>query len=52
MEDGRIVEQGDHHELLELGASYARLYDSQFTGPQGSGGENGGNTLSKSTPDA
>ena len=33
MEDGRIVEQGDHHELLELAGSYARLYESQFTGP-------------------
>jgi ATP-binding cassette subfamily B protein len=33
MEDGRIVEQGDHHQLLELGGSYAALYNSQFSGP-------------------
>ena len=33
MEDGRIVEQGNHHELLELEGAYARLYESQFSGP-------------------
>jgi len=33
MEDGHIVEQGDHRELLELHGAYARLYESQFTGP-------------------
>ncbi|MEN8114703.1 MAG: ABC transporter ATP-binding protein, partial [Actinomycetota bacterium] len=33
MEDGRIVEQGTHHELLELGGAYAHLYESQFSGP-------------------
>ncbi|MEN8234694.1 MAG: ABC transporter ATP-binding protein [Actinomycetota bacterium] len=33
MEDGRIVEQGNHTELLELGGAYARLYESQFIGP-------------------
>jgi len=33
MEEGRIVEQGNHRELLELGGAYARLYESQFTGP-------------------
>ncbi|MCP4968640.1 MAG: ABC transporter ATP-binding protein [bacterium] len=33
MEDGRIVEQGNHGELLELGGAYARLYESQFSGP-------------------
>jgi len=51
MEDGRIVEQGDHHELLELAGAYARLYESQFTGPQTSGVGNG-NIVPKSTPDA
>ncbi len=51
MEDGQIVEQGNHHELLELAGSYARLYESQFTGPQASGVENG-NILPESTPDA
>ena len=34
MEDGRIVEQGSHRELLELSGAYARLYESQFTGPE------------------
>lgn len=30
MEHGRIVEQGDHHELLEKNGVYADLYQSQF----------------------
>jgi ATP-binding cassette subfamily B protein len=30
MVDGRIVEQGDHSELLALGKTYARLYHLQF----------------------
>jgi ATP-binding cassette subfamily B protein len=30
MEDGRIVEQGDHESLLAGGGAYARLYRSQF----------------------
>jgi ATP-binding cassette subfamily B protein len=33
MEDGRIVEQGNHRELLDLGRAYATLYESQFSGP-------------------
>ncbi|MDH3396865.1 MAG: ABC transporter ATP-binding protein/permease, partial [Acidimicrobiia bacterium] len=33
MEEGRIVEQGDHHQLLELNGAYAALYNSQFSGP-------------------
>ena len=33
MEHGRIVEQGDHRELLERGGAYARLYNSQFAAP-------------------
>ncbi|HEU4946410.1 MAG TPA: ABC transporter ATP-binding protein [Kribbella sp.] len=32
MEDGSIVEQGDHHELLALDGAYARLYNAQFSG--------------------
>lgn len=32
MEDGRIVEQGSHGGLLELGGAYARLYAAQFSG--------------------
>jgi ATP-binding cassette subfamily B protein len=34
MEDGRIVEQGNHHQLLDLDGSYAALYHSQFSGPR------------------
>lgn len=30
MEDGAIVEQGSHSELLDAGGAYARLYASQF----------------------
>ena len=33
MEDGQIVEQGDHEELLTTGGAYARLYNAQFTAP-------------------
>jgi ATP-binding cassette subfamily B protein len=32
MEAGRIVEQGDHAELLARGGAYARLYQAQFAG--------------------
>jgi len=30
MEQGRIVEQGDHEQLLAAGGAYARLYNAQF----------------------
>jgi len=30
LEDGRIVETGTHHELLQRAGLYARLYESQF----------------------
>jgi ATP-binding cassette subfamily B multidrug efflux pump len=30
MEDGQIVEQGRHHDLLTAGGAYARLYAAQF----------------------
>ena len=30
MEDGQIVEQGNHHELLEARGAYFGLYCSQF----------------------
>ena len=33
MEDGAIVEQGNHEELLVRDGAYARLYRSQFTRP-------------------
>jgi len=32
MEDGDIVEQGNHHELLAHGGAYYNLYNSQFSG--------------------
>lgn len=32
MEDGRIVEQGGHDDLIEADGPYARLYRSQFEG--------------------
>jgi ATP-binding cassette subfamily B protein len=32
MEDGAIVEQGTHDELLERGGAYAALYAAQFAG--------------------
>ena len=32
MEDGRIVEQGSHEELLASRGAYYRLYQSQFSG--------------------
>ncbi|QIK84224.1 ABC transporter ATP-binding protein [Sanguibacter sp. HDW7] len=32
MEAGRIVEQGNHTELLERGGAYRELYESQFRG--------------------
>ena len=31
MEDGAIVEQGNHHELLAVDGAYARLYNAQFS---------------------
>jgi ATP-binding cassette, subfamily B, multidrug efflux pump len=33
MEDGRIVEQGSHNELLSHDGPYFRLYNSQFVSP-------------------
>jgi ATP-binding cassette subfamily B protein len=33
MEDGRIVEQGDHDGLLARRDAYYRLYNAQFTAP-------------------
>lgn len=34
MEDGAIVEQGTHDELLARGGAYARLYNAQFAGAE------------------
>jgi ATP-binding cassette subfamily B protein len=33
MENGRIVEQGSHNELLSRDGPYSRLYNSQFVAP-------------------
>jgi ATP-binding cassette subfamily B protein len=33
MQDGQIVERGNHRELIELGGAYADLYHAQFSGP-------------------
>lgn len=33
MEEGRIVEQGSHDDLLDAHGAYFRLYNSQFVGP-------------------
>jgi ATP-binding cassette, subfamily B, multidrug efflux pump len=33
MENGRIVEQGSHNELLSHDGAYSRLYNSQFVAP-------------------
>jgi ATP-binding cassette subfamily B protein len=33
MEDGRIVEQGSHGELLSRDGPYARLHNAQFVAP-------------------
>jgi ATP-binding cassette subfamily B protein len=32
MENGRIVEQGNHDSLLEERGAYFRLYNAQFAG--------------------
>ncbi|TDT63269.1 ABC transporter ATP-binding protein [Fonticella tunisiensis] len=37
MNNGKIIEQGNHRELLEKGGFYADLYNSQFTGGKDSG---------------
>jgi ATP-binding cassette, subfamily B, bacterial MsbA len=42
LEDGRIVEQGRHAELLAAGGRYARLYALQFAADAAAGGEAGG----------
>jgi len=34
MENGRIVEQGNHNQLLVLQGAYYRLYMSQFAGEE------------------
>jgi ATP-binding cassette subfamily B protein len=41
MEDGAIVEQGNHQELLAVQGAYARLYNAQFTAALTDGEEEG-----------
>ena len=38
LDRGRIVEEGTHAELLELGGLYARLYQRQFRDEEGGKG--------------
>ena len=33
MENGQIVEQGNHEELLAAGGAYYNLYNAQFVAP-------------------
>jgi ATP-binding cassette subfamily B protein len=37
MENGAIVEQGTHEELIARGTAYANLYNAQFSGPRNGG---------------
>ncbi len=37
MEEGAIVEQGTHDQLIGKGEAYANLYNAQFTGPRNGG---------------
>ena len=30
LKDGEVIEQGDHHQLLQLGGFYSELYHNQF----------------------
>jgi len=34
VDQGRVVEQGTHDELLETGGLYSRLYELQFSGEE------------------
>jgi ATP-binding cassette subfamily B multidrug efflux pump len=44
MNEGRLVEHGRHHELLERGGFYADLYQAQFAGPETSEPPQGAST--------
>ncbi|MFP3907597.1 MAG: ABC transporter ATP-binding protein [Acidimicrobiales bacterium] len=50
MEDGRIVEQGSHDELVAAHGAYFRLYDSQFRAPAVEVDENGQPAKPATTP--
>ena len=49
MDQGRIVEEGDHHSLLALGGVYARLWAHQSGGFLGdeTGYETGGSSVAR-----
>jgi ATP-binding cassette subfamily B multidrug efflux pump len=34
MKDGSVIEQGNHHDLIEMNGFYTELYNSQFAGAQ------------------
>ena len=38
LEEGRVIERGNHRELLARGGAYARLYALQFVGDDVGGG--------------
>jgi ATP-binding cassette, subfamily B, multidrug efflux pump len=50
MEDGSIVEQGSHDELLAARGAYYRLYDSQFRAPAVDVDSNGAPPAPKAPP--
>jgi len=50
MEDGRIVEQGSHAELLERGGAFARLYAAQFAGALTEDAEAGEGAVPRGVP--
>jgi ATP-binding cassette subfamily B protein len=50
MEDGRIVEQGSHAELLERGGAFARLYAAQFAGALTEDAEAGQGAVPRGVP--
>ncbi|MBU0968695.1 MAG: hypothetical protein KKA54_20220, partial [Proteobacteria bacterium] len=46
MEQGRIVEEGSHDNLMARGGIYRRLQDLQFSGHEGNGAGNGVRSVS------
>ena len=50
MEDGRIVEQGSHAELLERGDAFTRLYAAQFAGALTEDAEAGQGAVPRGVP--
>ncbi|QAY74950.1 ABC transporter ATP-binding protein [Agromyces protaetiae] len=52
MEQGRIVEQGTHTQLLAAGGAYARLYEAQFAAPMDESVEEAAESAAKTAVDA